>query len=163
MENNVNTALEDIRVLDLADQSGVYCTKLLADLGADVIRIEPPDGDPMRRLAPFYHDKQDPERSLYYWHFNTSKRSITLNLTIRSGQDIFKKLVKTADILIETFQPGYLDSLGLGHEILRAINPGLIHVSITGFGQAGPYSSFKSTDLIGQAMSGILHTIGFPE
>jgi len=163
MEHEVNTALEDIRVLDLAGQSGVYCTKLLADLGADVIRIEPPDGDPMRQLAPFYHDEPGPERSLYYWHFNTSKRGITLNLTIPTGQEIFKKLVNTADILVETFQPGYLDSLGLNHEILRAINPRLIHVSITGFGQAGPYSCFKSTDLIGQAMSGILYTTGFPE
>jgi len=163
MKHKVNTALEDIRVLDLADQSGVYCTKLLADLGADVIRIEPPDGDPMRQLAPFYHDETNPETSLYYWHFNTSKRGITLNLTIPSGQEIFKKLVKTADVLVETFQPGYLDSLGISHEMIRAINPGLIHVSITGFGQTGPYSSFKSSDLIGQAMSGILYTTGFPE
>jgi benzylsuccinate CoA-transferase BbsE subunit len=163
MENKGNIALNDIRILDLAGQNGVYCTKLLADLGADVIKIEPPGGDPMRRIGPFYHDEPHPESSLYFWHFNTSKRSITLNLTTPDGRAIFKKLIKDADIMVETYQPGHLDSLGLGYKELKNINPRLILVSITGFGQKGPYSSFKSSDLIALAMSGILYTIGFPD
>ena len=163
MEDNGNSALKGIRVLDLAGASGVYCTKLLADLGADVIKIEQPGGDPMRRMAPYYHDEPDPEKSLYFWHFNTSKKSITLNLDTSDGREIFTKLAGTADILVETYQPGYLDSLGLGYPALKIINPRLILVSITGFGQTGPYCNYKSSDLIGQAMSGILNTIGFPD
>ena len=163
MEDKGNAALKGIRVLDLAGASGVYCTKLLADLGADVIKIEQPGGDPMRWMAPYYHDEPDPEKSLYFWHFNTSKKSITLNLDSVDGRSIFNRLVKTADILVETYQPGYLDSLGLGYHALKIINPELIFVSITGFGQTGPYSNYKSSDLIGQAMSGILNTIGFPD
>ena len=117
----------------------------------------------MRRIGPFYHDEPDPERSLYFWHFNTSKKSITLDLTNPDGRAIFHKLVKSADIVVETFQPGYLRSLGLSYDDLRAINPEIILVSITGFGQTGPYNNYKSSDLIGLAMSGILYTIGFPE
>jgi benzylsuccinate CoA-transferase BbsE subunit len=163
MDNEENTALKGVRVLDLTGPSGVYCTKMMADLGADVIKIEPPDGDPMRRIGPFYQDESDPEKSLFFWHFNTNKRGITLDLTSRAGQEVFKKLARTADMLVETFQPGYLDSLGLGYQELKSMNPGLILVSITGFGQSGPYHSYKSSDLIGQAMSGILYTTGFPE
>jgi benzylsuccinate CoA-transferase BbsE subunit len=163
MEDKGNAALKGIRVLDLAGPSGVYCTKLLADLGAEVIKVEQPGGDPMRRMAPYYHDEPDAEKSLYFWHFNTSKKSITLNLDSAAGREIFNKLAGTADILVETYQPGYLDSLGLGYQELKTINPGLIVVSITGFGRMGPYSNYKSSDLIGQAMSGILYTIGFPD
>ncbi|MGD0854963.1 MAG: CoA transferase [Dehalococcoidia bacterium] len=163
METAKNKALNDLRVLDLAGSGGVYCTKLLADLGADVIKIEPPGGDSMRQIGPFYHDEIHPEKSLYFWHFNTSKKSITLNLNMADGREIFKKLVKKADIIVETFQPGYLGSLGLAYEDLKKINPGIILVSITGFGQTGPYRDFKSADLIGLAMSGVLYTTGFPE
>jgi len=163
MAADKNKALNDIRVLDLTGPSGVYCTKLLADLGADVIKIEPPGGDPMRQIGPFYHDEINPELSLYFWHFNTNKKSITLNINTIDGRELLKKLIKTTDILVETFSPGYLDSLGLAYGNLRAINRGIILVSITGFGQSGPYSNYKSSDLIGLAMSGILYTIGFPE
>ena len=163
METESNKALSDIRVLDLTGPSGVYCTKLLADLGADVIKIEPPGGDPMRQIGPFYHDEIHREKSLYFWHFNTSKKSVTLNINMTGGRDLLNKLIKTADIIVETFQPGYLDSLGLSYENLKIVNPGIILVSITGFGQTGPYRDFKSSDLIGLATSGILFTIGFPE
>jgi len=111
------------RVLDLSDEKGVLCGKVLADLGADVIKVEPPGGDPMRYIGPFYHDIPDPEKSLYWFTFNTSKRSITLDLTKVEGQDIFRKLVKTADFIIECFPPDYLDGLGLGYPVLSEINP----------------------------------------
>ena len=146
--------LSDYRVLDLADDKGVYCAKVLADLGADVIKIEPPGGDPSRSIGPFYKDIPDPEKSLYWWAYNTSKRGITLSIETADGKDIFQKLVKTADVVVESFPPGYMDSLGLGYSALSEINPGVIMTSITPFGQTGPYKDWKAPDLVGCALGG---------
>lgn len=150
------------RVLDLTDEKGVLCTKLLADFGADVIKIEPPGGDPMRSIGPFYHDEPDPEKSLFWFTLNTSKRSITLDISQPEGQEIFRKLAATADIIVECFPPGYMDSLGLGYSDLSEINPRLIVTSITPFGQTGPYRDYKAYDLVGLAMGGLLYLIGEP-
>jgi benzylsuccinate CoA-transferase BbsE subunit len=158
-----DTALGNIRVLDMTGPTGAYSTKLLADLGADVIRIEPPGGDPMRRIGPFVNDQQDPEKSLYFFHFNTSKRSVTLNLETEKGRELFKKIVTTADILVETFRPGYLAEIGLGYNSLRGINPKLILVSISGFGQSGPYKDYETADIVALAMIGLAYTLGFAE
>jgi crotonobetainyl-CoA:carnitine CoA-transferase CaiB-like acyl-CoA transferase len=158
-----DTALGDLRVLDLAGPIGIYCTKQLADLGADVIKIEPPRGDPTRSLGPFYHNKAHPEKSLYWFHFNTNKKSITLNIASPEGKKIFKKLVKTTDIIVESFPPGYLDSLGLGYSVLKKLNPRLIMTSITPFGQTGPYKDFKASDLIGLALGGFLFICGWED
>jgi benzylsuccinate CoA-transferase BbsE subunit len=158
-----DTALGDIRVLDLTGPMGGYSTKLLADLGADVILVEPPEGHESRRLGPFFHDEADPEKSLHFFQFNANKRSVTIDIRKSDGQEIFKKLIATADMLFETFPPGYLDSLGLGYSTLSEINPRLILVSITGYGQTGPYKDFKSCDLTGLAMSGVLYSCGYPE
>ncbi len=155
--------LTDLKVLDLAGPIGVYCTKLLADLGADVLRIEPPAGDSMREIAPFYGDEPHPEKSLYWWHFNTSKRGITLDLEQPEGQELFKRLVEWADIGVESFVPGYLADRGLDFETLHALNPGFILTSVTPFGQNGPYSNFKGPDIVGQAMSGVMQQVGFNE
>ncbi len=152
--------LSDVRVLDLANPMGIYCTKLFADLGADVIRIEPPEGDPVRNLGPFLKDDVHPEKSLYWFHMNTNKRSITLNLETSDGASIFKRLAERSDMIVETFKPGYLDSLGLGYAVLSALNPGLILVSITGFGQTGPWKDYKSSDLVGLAVGGYLYLCG---
>jgi len=157
------TALGDLRVLDLAGPMGLYCTKQLADLGADVIKIEPPGGDPTRAIGPFYQDEPHPEKSLYWFHFNTNKRSITLDIESPDGGEILKKLAKTADIMVETFQPGYLDRIGLGYSALKEINPGLILTSITPFGQTGPYKDFKASDIIGLAMGGLVFICGWPD
>lgn len=156
-------ALADLNVLDLTGPIGVYCGKLLADLGAMVVKVEPPGGDPMRRYGPFYADDPRPENSLYWWHFNTSKRGITLDLETPAGQELFKRLAGVADIVIESFTPGYLEDLGLGYEALHALSPGLIVTSITPFGQTGPYSRFKGPDIVGQAMSGLMNQVGFPD
>jgi benzylsuccinate CoA-transferase BbsE subunit len=156
-------ALDDLKVLDLAGPIGVYCAKLLADLGADVIQVEPPGGDPMRKLGPFYGDDSDPQKSLYWWHFNTSKRGITLDVEKPEGQALFRRLVGWADVAVESFPPGYLGGLGLGYEALHELNPGLILTSITPFGQTGPYSHFKGPDIVGQAMSGVMHQVGSPD
>jgi crotonobetainyl-CoA:carnitine CoA-transferase CaiB-like acyl-CoA transferase len=155
--------LDGLRVLDLAGPMGMYCGKLLADLGADVVRVEPLDGDAVRRLPPFYEDEPGVERSLFHWHFNTNKRGITLDITRRDGQDLFRRLAGTADIVLETFKPGYLDSLGIGYEALHALNPRLILTSITPFGQTGPYHDYLGEELIGQASGGLLWMCGWPD
>ncbi|MBI2865346.1 MAG: CoA transferase [Chloroflexi bacterium] len=157
---NDNSALGGIRVLDLCDAKGVYCTKLLAEMGADVVKIEPPGGDPTRAFGPFVHDVPHPERSIFFLHYNTSKRGITLDIEAVEGQKLLKGLVEQADVLVETFAPDYLDSVGLGYPALTAINPGLIMASITDFGQAGPRRHFRSSDLVACAMGGMAHTAG---
>jgi len=146
--------LSPYRILDLSGEQGLLCGKILGDLGADVIKIERPGGDPARRLGPFYHDDPHPEKSLFWFALNTSKRGITLNIEDVAGRDIFRNLVKTADFVIETFSPGYLDRLGLGYRDLEKINPAVILVSITPFGQAGPYKDYKSSDIVAWAMGG---------
>ena len=127
------------RVLDLANETGVLCGKIFGDLGADVIKVEAPGGDPARNLGPYYHDTPHPERSLNWYSYNTSKRGITLNLRARQGQEIFKRLVQSTDLIVETFPPGFMNTLGLNYQELRKINPGIILTLITPFGQTGPY------------------------
>jgi crotonobetainyl-CoA:carnitine CoA-transferase CaiB-like acyl-CoA transferase len=130
--------LHGMRVLDLADEKASFCTKLLADMGASVVKIEPRGGDSSRAIGPFWNNTPHPERSLFFWYHNTNKLSITLNLKNRKGKEIFCKLLKTSDIVVETFPPDYLKGIGLGFEVLSKINPRLILVSVTGFGQSGP-------------------------
>ena len=154
--------LTGYRVLDLSGPLGVYCGKLLADAGADVIKVEPPAGDDMRGTGPFIHGRPGPEESLYWRHFNTNKRGITLNIGSAPGAGLFKRLAAKADILLETYPPGYLDSLGLGYEGLSEDNPGMVYASLTPFGQTGPYKDFKASDLIGFAMGGYMYVTGWP-
>ncbi|MFB3052322.1 MAG: CaiB/BaiF CoA transferase family protein, partial [Dehalococcoidia bacterium] len=160
---NAPAALDDVRVLDLAGERGQYGTKLLADLGADVIKIEPPEGDPVRDLPPFYHDEPGPEKSLYWLNLNTNKRSVTLSIADGEGRKLFEKLVATADVVVESFEPGYLDGLGLGYEGLTKIKPEIILTSVTGFGQTGPHAHYKAPDIVGVAMSGIMWLAGDPQ
>ncbi len=155
--------LSPYRVLDLTDEKGLLCAKILGDLGADVIKVERPGGDAARSIGPFYHDEPDPEKSLLWFALNTSKRGITLDITTADGQEIFKRLVKTADFVIESFAPGYMDKLGLGHSALQKIKPGIITVSITGFGQTGPYRDYKIADIVAFALSGEMSGWGEPD
>lgn len=152
--------LTPYRALDLTNEKGFLCSKILGDLGVDVIKVEPPGGDPSRNVGPFYQPPGQPRQSLYWWAYNTSKRGITLDIRSPRGQEAFKKLVKSADFLVESFPPGYLDSLGLGYSVLNQINPGLIFASITPFGQTGPYRDYKMTDLIAMAMGGQMYVAG---
>lgn len=151
------------RVLDLTNEKGFMCGKALGDLGADVIKIEKPGGDPARRIGPFYHDIPDPEKSLYWFAFNANKRSITLDIEKADGQQIFKSLAKTADVVIESFDPGYMDKLGLGYETLSELNPKLILTSVSGFGQEGPYRDYKAPDIVLWALSGMMYMVGDPD
>ena len=151
------------RVLDLTDGKGVFCTKLLADYGANVVRIEPPSGDPGRAKGPFLGDEPGVERSAYYLFYNTNKRSITLNLESDLGQSIFKQLAAKADVVVESLPVGYLKTLGLDYDALRESNPGLVMASISPFGQTGPWKDFKSSDLIAMAASGFMQITGEPD
>ncbi|MBI2866137.1 MAG: CoA transferase [Chloroflexi bacterium] len=148
------------RVLDITDEKGFYCAKLLAELGADVIILEPPGGHPARHRGPFYRDQVHPEKSLYWFALNTSKRSITLNLETRDGQALFRELVKTAHFIVESQPAGFLDGLGLGYQALAQIRPDIIVTSITPFGSTGPYSSYQGTDMVCQAMGGLMFPHG---
>ncbi|MBI3040761.1 MAG: CoA transferase, partial [Chloroflexi bacterium] len=118
------------------------------------------DGDPARKIGPFYHDEVNPEKSLFWFAFNASKRGITLDIESATGQETFKKLVKTADFVVESFPPGYMDRLGLGYSALEKVNPGIIMVSITPFGQTGPYKDYKAPDIVAWAMGGAMYPWG---
>ncbi len=152
--------LDPYRVLDLADETGFICGKLLADLGADVIKVERPGGDASRRIGPFYHNIQDPEKSLHWFAYNANKRGITLDIETAAGKNIFKDLVGKADFLLETYTPGYLDSLRLGYSTLSKLNPGLIMISITPFGQTGPYKDRRGSDIVCMAEGGLMYITG---
>ena len=155
--------LEGYRTLDLTEAKGFLCGRILGDLGSDVIKLEKPGGDPSRRIGPFYKDIPDPEKSLYWFAYNANKRGITLNIESADGQDIFKRLVSTAHFVIESFRPGYMDSLGLGYSSLSQINPSIILTSITAFGQTGPYHHFKVSDIVESGMCGLLYLCGDPD
>jgi crotonobetainyl-CoA:carnitine CoA-transferase CaiB-like acyl-CoA transferase len=151
----VKRALDDLKVIEFAEMvSGPMCGKMFADMGAEVIKIEPPGaGDEARRHRPFPGDAPHPEKSGLFLYLNTSKKSITLDPSKPSGAAIFKKLIADADVLIENHAPGYIERIGLGYETLRELNPKLIVVSISPFGQTGPYRDWKGSDLIEWAMS----------
>jgi crotonobetainyl-CoA:carnitine CoA-transferase CaiB-like acyl-CoA transferase len=152
--------LESCRALDLTDASGFLCGKILADLGADVVKVERPGGDPGRNVGPFWGAVPHPERSLYWFAYNSNKRGVTLDITRPAGKAIFKKLVSTADFVIESFPVGCLDGLGLGFEALKDIKKDIILASITPFGQAGPYRDYLAADIVTMGMSGILYQTG---
>jgi crotonobetainyl-CoA:carnitine CoA-transferase CaiB-like acyl-CoA transferase len=156
-------ALSCYRALDLTDEKGQLCGKVLGDLGADVIKIERPGGDPSRNIGPFYHDIPDPEKSLSWFALNANKRGITLNIKSKDGQELFKKLVKTADFVIESFEPGYMDTLGLGYSALKQINPRTIMASVTHFGQTGPWKGYKGSGLIDSALGDTMYATGDPD
>jgi crotonobetainyl-CoA:carnitine CoA-transferase CaiB-like acyl-CoA transferase len=155
--------LSPYRVLDLTDEHGILCGKILADLGADVIQIEPPCGSSARRLGPFYEDEAHPDRSLFWWSYAANKRSITLNLASRDGRALLQRLLPSAHFLIESFPPGHTERLGLGYDALAALNPALIVVSVTPFGQDGPYAHYRASDLNGMAMAGFMYVTGDPD
>lgn len=152
--------LSPYRVLDLTTERGLLCGQTLGDLGADVIKVEPPGGSSARQLAPFYHDEPHPDRSLYWWAYNRNKRGITLNLDTDEGRAILRRLVASAHFLIESDNPGSLAQRGLSYNDLAAINPALVYVSISPFGQDGPIASYADSDLIILAAGGPLILTG---
>jgi crotonobetainyl-CoA:carnitine CoA-transferase CaiB-like acyl-CoA transferase len=155
--------LSALKVIELAHAaSGAFCAKLLADQGADTIKVEPPAGDAARREPPFIDGEPHPDRSTTFLALNTNKRGITLDLEQPEGRSLFLELAADADIVVESFQPGHLARLGLGYETLKAKNPKAILLSISYFGQEGPYADYKGDDLVAQAMGGFLYAVTGP-
>lgn len=152
--------LAPYRVLDLTDHRGSLCGKILADLGADVARVEPPDGNAARRVGPFAQRVENSEGSLHWWAHGANCRSLVLDVTTAEGQERLLALVRAADFLLESFPPGHLDRMNLGWATLHRENPRLILTSITPFGQDGPYRDFLGPDLVVQAMGGMMHQLG---
>jgi crotonobetainyl-CoA:carnitine CoA-transferase CaiB-like acyl-CoA transferase len=153
--------LGGIRVVELADELGEYCGKLLGGLGADVIKVEPLGGEGTRGYGPFYQDQPHPDRSLYFWHYNLGKRSITLDLDDEGDRDAFRRLIAKADVLIDTRPRGWLDERGLGFEELRKLRPGLIHARISPFGDDGPWADYRGSDLVHLALGGMMMNSGY--
>lgn len=152
--------LDGVVVLDLTRVlAGPYSGMILADMGATVIKLEnPKGGDDTRKMGPFINDN-----SVYYANFNRSKLGCTLNLKDPEGKEIFKELVKKADIVIENYRPGTMEKLGLGYDVLKEVNPGIIYGAVSGFGHTGPYSKRAGYDIVGQAMGGLMSTTGWPD
>ena len=148
---DVQGVLADYRVIDLTDERGHLAGLIWAQMGADVIAIEPPEGSSARRLGPFAGDVEDPERSLHHWSYNRGKRSVVLDLRTSEGVDRAKALIAGADVVFESFDPGEAENLGLGRDVLAELNPALIHVSITAFGSDGPKANWTHSDLALQA------------
>jgi len=152
--------LNGYRVLDLTDEKGHLCGRILGDMGADVIKIEPPTGDPARLTGPFFQGKRDPEKSLSWLYANANKRGIALDLDSAEGRKSIERLASGADIVLESFKPGCMDRKGLGYSSLRRINPKIILVSLSAYGQTGPYRDFETTELISAATGGLVRVFG---
>jgi len=156
-----DTFLAGLRVLEIADELGEYCGKLLAGLGADVVKVEPVAGETTRAYGPFYQDQPHHDRSLHFWHFNLGKRSVVHDLDTVEGQGAVRALAAQCDIVIDTRPRGYFTERGLGYEDLRRINPGVIYLRITPFGDTGPWADFEASDLIHLALGGVMMNCGY--
>src|SRR3989442_11968245 len=153
--------LTGIRVIELADEQAEYCGLTLAGLGADVVKVEPPGGSPTRRSVPFYRDREDRERSLFFWQYNRGKRSIVLDLRRPEDRDRFRALVATADVLLESTPRGELDGYGLSASSLMQQCPTLIVARMSPFGDHGPWADFKGSDLVHLALGGVMMNCGY--
>ncbi len=156
-------ALQGLRVLEVGDQGTQYCGKVLADMGAEVIKIEPPEGAASRRAGPFRNDALDVNGSLTFWAWNTSKKSIVLDLRRSQDRRALRRLVATSDVLLEDYPPGHLDSLGLGYQRLAKENATLLYTSVSPFGQSGPLRDWKGGDLVQWAMGGNMWLVGYTD
>ncbi len=152
--------LKDFRMLDLSDEKGAVCGKIFADMGADVIKVEPPGGCSTRRIPPFLHDRPGADTSLYFLAYQAGKRSVTLNLENADGRRLLAELARTADFLVESHPVGYLESIGLGYQALAAVNPRLIYTSITPFGDRGPARGYRAADITIWAAGGNMYLMG---
>src|SRR5487761_742830 len=151
--------LDGVRVLDCTHvMAGPYCGRLLAELGADVIKIEPLRGEWARYFVPIVDGE-----ALYFMTYNANKRCLSLNLSNEKGKEIFRELIRKSDVFLENYRVGALDKLGLGYNDIKSINPRLIYASISGFGRTGPYSGYVAHDILVQAMAGNVTVTGYPD
>jgi len=158
---NEGAYLRGIRVLELADETGEYAGRVLAGLGADVVKVEPPEGEATRRIGPLRGDVSSPEESLHFWHYNFGKRSIVVDLDSPDGQEAFLRLASAADIVLDARPRRYLADRNLGFDRLRSANPRLIHLRISPFGDTGPWADFKGSDLVHLALGGVMMKCGY--
>lgn len=152
-----------LKIVDFTGELGPYAAKLFANLGADVIHVEPPGGDPLRHAGPFYKGLRTPNAGLPFNYFNTGKRGIVLNLDHDEGKRIFRNLCSGADLLLESSAPGYLEMRGLGFDVLSQSNPKLVQTAITPFGHTGPLAGCAGSDLTCAALSGFLYLAGLDD
>jgi len=150
-------------MLDLSDEKGALCGKIFADLGADVIKLEPPGGCSTRRIPPYLEDRAGPDTSLYFLAYQAGKRSVTIDIESSAGRDLARALIEKSDFIVESFEVGYLDSIGLGYLALAAINPRIILTSITPFGDRGPGKTYQSHDINVWAAGGMMYLMGKPD
>ena len=155
--------LEGIRVADLTTGSFNYAGRLLAGLGADVIKLEPTEGDPLRHWGPFRDDKKNIETGGRHLHLDAGKRSIGIDLDSADGQAVAKSIILNCDVVLESFDPGYLDTVGLSFESLASSRPDLIMVSMSHFGQSGPYKNYHGSEIVDVAIGGYLRLTGEPD
>jgi crotonobetainyl-CoA:carnitine CoA-transferase CaiB-like acyl-CoA transferase len=153
--------LSHVKVLELGDEKGEFCGKLFAGAGADVIKVEPPAGAPTRSIGPFYHDEPDPERSLYFWHYNFGKRGVTLDINAAEGKELLRELLPQTMVVIDSLPLDILENLGLTWDALQKLNSGLIYVRITPFGRSGPWRDYKANDLVHMALGGEMMHCGY--
>ncbi|MCP4624689.1 MAG: CoA transferase [bacterium] len=154
--------LHGLRILDLADEKASFCTKLLADMGARVIKVEKPDGDASRSIGSFFKDTSRSQPSIPFFYYNTNKLGITLDLEHKEGHSLFSKLVSNSDVIVHTFAPEDLKRLRLEFETLSNRNPKLIMASVSGFGQDGPRKNYKTNDLVASGYGGQMYVCGSP-
>ncbi|MED4225564.1 CoA transferase [Neobacillus cucumis] len=157
------TALKGIRILEIGDQFTQFAGKLLADMGAEVIKVEPKEGVPSRKIGPFYKDIPDKNGSLYFWNYNTSKKSITLDITTKEGQGTIVRLLTQTDVILEGNKPGQMKEWGLDYHTLSREFPNLVYCSVTPFGQEGPWSQYQSSDIVQLALGGIMAVTGYDD
>ena len=154
--------LEGLRVVEICGELGQYAGKLLADLGADVVKVEPPEGSEARRVGPFVNDEPGPNRSLNFWYHNTNKRSAVLDLDgSERDRELARALIARTDVFLESLPPGRPATLGLAYDTLAATNPGLIHCALTPFGQDGPWAGYRVTDMVALAAGGPMNMNGY--
>lgn len=153
--------LGEIRVLEVGDELGEYCGKVLAGLGADVVRVEPPGGSQTRTYGPFLDDEPHPDRSLYFWHHNLGKRSVVLDLDSPGDQERFRRLAATADVVLDSRPRDYLADRGIGYDVLRAARPEIIYSRISPFGDTGPWRDYAGSDLVHLALGGVMMNCGY--
>jgi len=163
VSNHQDSLLGGYRVLDLTDEKGLLCGKILGDLGADVIKVERPGGDPARNIGPFYKDIPDPEKSLHWFACNLNKRGVTLNIETADGREIFKRLVKWADIVTDGMTPGTMAKWRLDYENCRKIKPDIIYYSTCSQGQYGPYAMAQLYGAHTAPPAGFAEIVGWPD
>ncbi len=161
MASQAPGAFAGVRVIEIGDEKGDFAGRLLSGEGCDVVKVEPPGGSPSRRIGPFYQDKPDPNRSLFFWMYNRGKQGVTIDLSRPEGKALYLRLAATADVIVDAQGFGVMDGHGLGYQRVAEVKPDVVYCAITPFGQDGPWRDFKASDLVHLALGGGAYCIGY--